>query len=30
VVYWHRAYSLRTFRIAPYLPDDVATVKKRA
>jgi hypothetical protein len=30
VVYWHRSYSLRVYRIAPYLPDDVATVKKRA
>lgn len=30
VVYWHRSYSLRVHRITPYLPDDVATVKKRA
>lgn len=30
VVYWHAAYSLRAFRIAPHLPDSVATVKKRA
>lgn len=30
VVYWHQAYSLRAFRIAPHLPDPVATVKKRA
>jgi hypothetical protein len=30
VVHWHRSYSLRAYRIAPYLPDDVATVKKRA
>lgn len=30
VVYWYRAYSLRTFRIAPYVPEDVAAVKRRA
>lgn len=30
VVHWHRSYSLRVYRIAPYLPDDVATVKRRA
>ncbi len=30
IVHWYRAYSLRTWRIAPHLPDDVATVKRRA
>lgn|SRR5262249_18166573 len=30
VIHWYRAYSLRAYRISPYLRDDVANIKKRA